>query len=566
MRSKFCTLKVVLLSLLIAHPALAVTREMARQVAAGIAKHRSGDFAGAELAFAAAAKSLPEDLRLAFDQGCALAALGKHDEAEKLFQRAKLARDPALSAASLYNLGCLSAEQAKAKFGERPEEATPDVRADGLKLVDQAVARYRDCLAVDSNHADARHNLELLRLWVKHMQEAWKQHDRDKRRKEMALLEFLEMLQAEQIALRGQTRSLAVVDDSPRRRQAATLLGQSQRELAEEIEPLTQKLHEGLHPPSPDKSAPTPQLTPGAEQGLAALSELAQQAKTAMSRAAADLLSNNLSTADESQTQVLEPLNEIYRAVAPFEHILQKAIRVEEELIRTTESVEESPDEDAGRKSVVSDLPRGQRQVAEWAEVLPPKARQATEQLKAQPAVAGPPPPPSAAGTTPAPDPAAQRDALLAAYGKAIELAPRAHTAASEAAASLDRQAWQEAKPNQEEALKILKEIADQLPKQPNQDQQQDSQNQEQKDKDQKENEQKDQEKKDQGQKKDSDQKQQPQQQPDKSQAKEPQKQDVSRQQAESLLRQVRERERDYREQQKKRHAVIGGVKVDKDW
>jgi hypothetical protein len=175
---------------------------------------------------------------------------------------------------------------------------------------------------------------------------------------------------------------------------------------------------------------------------------------------------------------------------------------------------------------------------------------------------------------------------LINAYTKAIELAPQAQTAANDAAASLDRQAWLEAKPKEEETLRILKEIAEQLPKQPNQDQQQDQQQEQNKDQDQKKKEdqkkkddqKKDEQKKDEqkkDEKKDTDKqdgkqddkpKQDSQSKPDSSQQKEKSKQDLSKEQAESLLRQVRERERDYREHQKKRQAVIGGVRVEKDW
>jgi hypothetical protein len=292
-------------------------------------------------------------------------------------------------------------------------------------------------------------------------------------------------------------------------------------------------------------------MTAEVERGLAVLTELAQRSKSSMSRAATDLASNNLSAVEESQNQALEPLHEIYRLVAPFEHILRKAIEVEEELIPRTESAAELPADDAQRKFELADLPREQGRVAGWAEVLSEKARHASEQIKAQPAIAGPSPPPNAPG---GPDPAAQRAALLAAYGKAIELAPRARSAAQDAADGLTRQAFSEARLDQEEALKILKEIADQLPKQ-----NQDQQDQKKEPKDQQKEDQKNQEK--------DEQQQDSQQKP--TSGKQPQDQhkiDVSRQQAEALLRQARERERDYRQHQKKYQAIIGGVKVDKDW
>jgi hypothetical protein len=553
------TFSLIILLFAICSPIWGAPREAERHVASGIEKHRGGDFKGAEQEFAAASKSQPDDPRILFDQACAAAAQGKHDDAEKLFDKSKLARDTELAAGSLYNLGHLATQRAQSKFGKHPEEAKPDERAEGLKHIERAVAHYRSCLSVDPNHADARHNLELLRLWVKHMQEVWKQRDRDKRRNEMGLLEFLERIQTEQKALREQTRALVNEDDSPRRRQAATLLSQQQRELSEEIAPLQKKLRESLTPAKDPGSAasPPPALSAEQEQGLAALTELTQQAKNAMSRAATDLASNALPQAEESQTQSLEPLNELYRILAPFEHILHKAIQLQEKLIESGAAVQESQNKDAVQEWTEKDLTTEQHQVAGWAEALKPKAEQGLKTEKAKPVVAGPAPPPSNSAGPQAPDPAALRQALIATYEKAIELGPKAEAAAKEAADRFSQRAWAEAKPKQEEALKLLKEIDEQLLKQPNQNQDQ-QQNQQQNDQSKKQDQQ------DQQQQDKSDQQQQSQQQKQ-PESKEKQKQDDSRKQAETVLRQARERERQYRDKQKQQ-AIIGGVKVDKDW
>lgn len=562
-------------------PLFSAEREVIRHVAQGIDKHRARDFKGAEQEFAAAAKLEPEDPRITFDHACALAAQGKHEEAEKLFGQTKLARNKILSSGSLYNLGCLAAARAKAKLGEHPEDAGADERTKSLKDVEQAVAHYRACLSVDPSHSAARHNLELLRLWVKHIQEVWRQRDRDKRRQELKLLEFLEMVQGEQVALREQTRSLFSTADSPRRRQAATMLGQLQRELGEEIGPLRQKLEAELFPQTPDPTSPPPaSVEPPAElaQALAALTSLAQEAQNLMAQASVDLATNHLAPAEESQTQSLEPLNHIYQAIAPFEHVLRKAIQVQERLMATTqERTDAKPEPSPSAKGTpgpgttpqgefdpARDLPTEQRRIAGWAGILKPKAEQSAAALKSQPAVAGPPPPPGSTASSSDPDPIAQREALLAAYAKATELGPQAEAAAQEAAKQLDQHAWPGAQAKEEETLKLLQEIANQLPKQPNQDQpDQKEPNQDQQDEkkpdapkpspqdsEQSDKSQKDQEK--------------PPQAPSKS--KEQQQQDRSRQQAEANLRQVRERERNYHEEKKKRQAVIGGVRVNKDW
>lgn len=563
----------VLLATIFSTPGFAKTPAAYEHVDRGIEKYQTGDFVAAEQAFAAASSVVPEDSRPIFDQACALAAQGKLDEAETLYERAKLARDPKLRASSLYNLGCLAADRAKAKFGERPEEAAPEVRAEGLKSIEQAVARYRDCLSIDPDHSDARHNLELLRLWVKHMQEVWKQRDRDKRRQEMGLLEFLEMIQSEQKQLRRQSRELSTVEDSPRRRQASSQLGLLQRELSEEILPLQQKIRDSAQPPA--SAGQPPQQSPEAEAALAAIIKVTEQTKSAMARASVDLIANNLADVEESQRQSLDELQKVYQAVAPLEHLLQKAIQLEKGLIETTQATEDSAFEEHEKKWLFTDLPYEQRQLADSIAHIPPKADQARLQLQAQPAVAGPAPPP---GSNNGSDPKADRDAMLAAYQKAIELAPQARTAADEAATHLEQQSWPEAKVKEQETLKILEEIASQFPQQP-QDPQQNPQNdpaqQDNQDSQKKDQDKKDQDKEKEGnkqdQKKDGEKKKDEQKrdatQSDHQQNKSAkEQQDLSKQRAESLLRQVRERERDYRELQKKSQAIIGGVHVEKDW
>ena len=130
----------------------------------------------------------------------------------------------------------------------------------------------------------------------------------------------------------------------------------------------------------------------------------------------------------------------------------------------------------------------------------------------------------------------------------ALELAPDAELHSNQAVEYLVANEVEQASPEQTETLRILNEIAEPL-KNDEQDQQQDDnqsqENNENQDKQQNES-------KDQQQDKDSQQEQQKQQ---------------KQQNAESLLRQARERERDYRKKLKEQQAIFGtGIKVDKDW
>jgi hypothetical protein len=575
--------------------------DAAREIRTGVASHQAGQFEQAEKSFAEAAKELPNHPVVLYDRACALAALGKLDDAESLFQQSKSADDPRIISDSHYNLGCLDTARAKAKFGDKPEEATADVRDEGMKLLEQAVMHYRDCLQLDREHAAARHNLEVIRMWMKHMTDVWRQRDRDKARQELGLLEFLLMIEQRQTELLQTTEVLAGEPASPRRRQAATAASQAQRELSEEIIPLQEKIQAALKPVQPAGTTvqtlqPAAPIDPRLEEVINQLLERTRQTRADMSQAAIELTTNNLQNAAEHQLKALNALDELYRAVAPFEHVLQRSIQVEEAQIESTRPL--ATEKPASQPSVPAtpnqDLVTTQQQVTRWIETLGPKASAQLKDLESRVDQTA-----ATEKTTDAANPAAaggepNMAALKSFYEKGIELGPQAGQVASDAVDTLQKKEWPLAVEKEEEVVRLLKQIAEAAPKNPQdenkqpeeeekpedqkkQDQKSDeSENKKQQDEQQKkQDEQKNDEQKKDEQKKDKSQQQDSQQQSgqDKSKSTQPEDQqsekrpNPSREMAEVLLRRVRQREREHKEREKELRAIIGGaVPVDKDW
>ena len=170
----------------------AVASDASNKVLEGIRHFEKKDMEAAARAFAEADVAMPENLRIAFNQACVYAAMADIDKSIELFQKASLSRDKDLALWSRYNLGSVATAQATATFGEHPEEATPEIREEGLSHLTRAARHYMDCLKLDENHEDARYNLELIRLWIKHMEAVWKERDKQKQRDEMDLLQFLQ--------------------------------------------------------------------------------------------------------------------------------------------------------------------------------------------------------------------------------------------------------------------------------------------------------------------------------------------------------------------------------------
>lgn len=592
------------------------------KVREGIRYFVSGEFESADKSFTEADKAEPDNATIAFDRACALAASSdseKVEEARKFFRDAALARDVGLAGRAHYNLGTLSAEQGRATLGENPVEAAPEKREEGVSELLAAVGHYRDCLKLDNEHADARHNLELIRLFIKHIQDQWAKRDREKAREEKGLLEFLAMIEQRQTELRSAVQVLGKEDDSPQRRQAAAELSDSQTELRDEIEPLKEKIAEELataqQASAGNGAAQDPNRASQMEQAQTLLQKIADEAGSKMESAASGVAAATFEVAREKQLESLDRLNEIYMAVAPFTAVLQRATRQQEQLTGTSESLtgydseanqdvpaggagsepsgekgkREKREERGGESPVEIDLPDDQyaelalqqSRVADWSRMLRLKAQAELPQIETQLQVAQAQGEANAGDgqATPAPskddvskdddeDPAAadaksaeedavaQLEGMKASLEKAIELGPKAEEHSRSAADGLQAAELAKALPDQQEALKLLREIAEPL-KKDDQQQGDDQQNQDQQNEDGDKGDQNQKSQNDQQQDKSDQQKQQEQQQQGQSQ----------RERAMSALRRAREREREHRDLQKQLQQLIGGrIRVDRDW
>ncbi len=329
---------------LLVFPSLAAagSPDAAEKVRAGIASYEAGDYKQAAEAFAKAGVAKPDDLRIDFDRAAALAAQGD-DHAVDLFQKAALSPELDLAVRARYNLGCMAAAKARKRFGDHPEKAALDVRKEGLADLAVAVGHFRECLRLDKEHADARHNLELIRLWIKSMESLWEQNDRQKQREELDLAAFLQMLEEKQRGLRAAARALADASDSPKRREAQRQTAAAQGKLSEEIGPLKEKIAATLNkmaPPAPHAPGGGASFAPAApaavpnevKQAIAYLQSLADEAGRAIEAAAGQLRAGKLAETVRPQTEAVEKLNQLYRSVAPYPTLVGRAVATQQEL------------------------------------------------------------------------------------------------------------------------------------------------------------------------------------------------------------------------------------------
>ena len=123
---------------------------------------QAGDH-GAALSFLSrAASRSPQSLPIAFDSGVACYRLGQLQQASALFRAASASDDPLLKAAALYNLG-----NCAFRMGEQAAAADPQ---GARRQFQEAERQYLLALAVASDAADARHNLDLVRSRLARLQ------------------------------------------------------------------------------------------------------------------------------------------------------------------------------------------------------------------------------------------------------------------------------------------------------------------------------------------------------------------------------------------------------------
>jgi len=570
-------------------PLVASEDEGRRKVAEGIRLFANGDHAAAERAFAEADVLLPENARIAYDRACALEAQGDLDRAVDLYTRAALSRETAVAAAARYNLGTLNVKRAMGVFGESPEAAPPEVREEGLGHLGRAVRHFRDCLDVDTDHQNARHNLEGIRIWIKHMTALWEEADRQKKRDELDVLKFLEMIQETQLQIREGVRQIAGQPDSPRRREAVGVAESDQRKLQEEIEYLKEKITEVLAPPQPPQGQTPAQPQPDQEQidkALTMLKGWADESAAKMTDAADSLAGGIPESAPLAQIEAVERLDRVYGALAPFPMILEKSIVTETGLIEKTGPLAEGSDgsgsdEEPGQPGGPDDQEAGtdlastadwigmsvfQDRITSLAEVLPYKADQAEQQADQGMAdfvaqhgqtaaqhgqtAAQQGQDPNTQTTTPEQAEALKKaqeevEAVKAALAKARELAPEIIRLSEEAARFLRDEAAPDALSKEEEVLALLREIADLMPKKDQEQQQQDQNDQNDQNKEQ----------------------QKEQQEQQKKRNEEEKQKQISKDEAEALLRKAKERERKHKKDKEELQKVVGGrAPTGKDW
>ena len=303
--------------------------ESHEQVREGLRHYQAAEYDSAQKLFATATEELDKSRSSqaaisAFDEACALHRKGDKEKARERYLKAGLSPDKTISTASHFNLGTLSAENARSIAGTYPENVAAEDRQKILDELKQAVASYRHALELNPEHQPSRRNLELVRTWIKYYSDRWNEIDRQKRRDESDLIQFLEFLMMTQTALKQSVQQLP---------QNASLdvyaqLKKNQDELAEELPFLREKIAKELQPQSTPSGpgASSQPLPPELKQGIELLQSWSDKAADEMQAASSQLFKAKPADAVAHQQGAVAQLDQIWDAVIPFHPLLAKEL------------------------------------------------------------------------------------------------------------------------------------------------------------------------------------------------------------------------------------------------
>lgn len=530
----------------------------AKKLNAGIGQLEGGEAKAALDAFDGLKEALPNEPRLALARGAALQKLGDVDGAKAAYEQAAGGADRDATIRARFNLGTLEVDTAKSKLGEHPEALEGADRDAVIARFESARDHFRSVLTLDRDHEDARHNLELLRLYWKNLKDQWKKHDEEKAKQEKQkepLVEQLARMQREQEGIRREAKS-ARGSDGAWSEAVAKPFADRQKSLSEEMPILASKLEAEIDQQmAQSQGAPgsTAAPDPKAEERKRALLDIAEKITKASAETEKSLGEANAPVALPKAREVDEGLTGLYLMFAGYPQLVKRGLEVQKDLgARVAEDAKSLPDYeiDSAREERIGMLAQLLKLHAEQAlptlekQTPPPVEDNASEEQKKQ-------------AEKQAKQLAGLVESMKRAVARSGEIPPFADTA-RKALLNADSAAAREPAAK---ALEILEYIAEPL-KNDDQDDNGDKKQDDDKDQEKKDQDKKDQEKKDQDEKDDDKKQDDPK---DGQQKSEPEK--LSKDQVEKLLNQMKQREKDLNEKKQRILRLLATpVPVEKDW
>ncbi|MDR1141959.1 MAG: hypothetical protein LBL62_09725 [Planctomycetaceae bacterium] len=545
----------------------------------GVEAFRKGDYEKAAEEFANAEEKSPNDLRVIFNRGAALAASGKFEEAVQTLRKSAIAKDTAIASKSLTLLGRLAVDRAKQLLNEKPEETPPEQRQNVLQQLLAAEKYYAESLTVEPSET-VRMNLEQIRAWKNKIQKEWESVDRSQKRSD-DIAKRLQWFEDWEGTINNSIRQTNEIPDSPKKFQTLYETAREQNKLTEEISVLQNDLLETLQQP-PQQKTPNDEISEQEHQKIEAIIQELKRINDLTGNVDELLRQFQSEKALEVADETANRLNRLRLNLSPFEVIVQEAEKKQQKLCTNNPANinEQTETQD------IAEQTREEQLIADWMPLMIFRAKHGLQDIE------------SGRLATDQSQPE-KMNALRESMNLAVQYGQEIQTLAEESSQLLAENKPDEAFPKQNQALKLLREILKPLQNQQQQDQQnqqnqqqnqqQQNQQQGQQNKEQEQNQKQQQEQKqqgqdqkqEQGQEQNQEQQQQNDKKPEQSDKQNPlepnqeqPKKDLTSQtkneeieKAERMLRQVKRRQQEANEKRERvRTLLLQAIPVEKDW
>jgi hypothetical protein len=521
----------------------------------GTAAFQQGNYQRAAEAFANVEQKSPEDLRIVFNHGAALAASGKLDEATETLRKSAVARDPAIAAKSLNLLGRIAVDRVKQLVDpdshSDSNEISPETRQEILHQLFVAEKYYTESLSLQMSEM-VRTNLEQIRAWKSRTLADWEAADRSQKRTE-DVTQRLQWLEEWEENIKNSIRQTNETPDSPKKFQTFYESAQEQKRLTEEIAVLNNDFKQELE----QQKLTGNNISEEHARATELLLQEFEQIQTSAENVAESLRQFHGNEAENAADETATRLNFLRVNLAPFEMIVREAEKKQAILCNDNPIV----NNDIGETHEIREQSVREKTVSAWTQLMISRAKNGLETMET--------------GETNEAQQPQNGEALRKAMELAVQTGPEIQTLTEEASRLLADNQPREALPKQKQSLEMLREILKLLQQDQNQqDQNQQNQNQQdQQNQDQRQN-QNQQDQQNQDQSKNNSQEQQSETQSEQQKQQEQQKKDSASQdkeeeieKAERMLRQIKRRQQEADEKREQIRMLMRQLSpVEKDW
>ncbi|XZE33335.1 VWA domain-containing protein [Pirellulaceae bacterium SH501] len=256
---------------------------------------------------------------------------GNSEEAIDWYEQASRSADPKLVSAAQFNLGKLYLDQIPSEVFTSVENVPAEDRSRVETLAALAIDSFANSLELRPDKQDAKEALEASKQWIAAAKRDWRLQDLRAKVEKSGGLKALQDLASSQFGLLQETQEPGVAVSPVRLGE----LAQRESKLLEELEIIRLQIRKELaNAGAPDTGSPTSNQDDDSQ----VIDRIVAECKSAMERGRIQLNEFALQEAANELTSALQSIENTWNLLAPYEAVLDRAVREQEELVKQFDS------------------------------------------------------------------------------------------------------------------------------------------------------------------------------------------------------------------------------------